>query len=177
MKAWQVGLLALAGLAVGTALADAAQVRAEMHQATPTGPGAPLGTVTISDDPAGAVVTADLKGLPPGTHGFHIHQNGSCGPTTANGRVVPAGAAGGHFDPGDTGRHEGPQGHGHLGDLPVLQVAANGAARETLTAPRIKDVAALRGRSVMIHAGGDNYSDRPKPLGGGGARLACGVLK
>ena len=35
----------------------------------------------------------------------------------------------------------------------------------------------LKGRSVIIHAGGDNYSDQPAPLGGGGARIACGVIK
>ena len=90
---------------------------------------------------------------------------------------MPAGAAGGHFDPQHTGKHAGPQGNGHLGDLPVLQVAANGAATETLTAPRIIDVGALRGKALMIHAGGDNYSDQPAPLGGGGARIACGVLQ
>jgi Cu-Zn family superoxide dismutase len=43
-------------------------------------------------------------------------------------------------------------------------------------APRIK-VSDLKGRSLMIHAGGDNYSDSPQKLGGGGARVACGVIK
>jgi len=38
-------------------------------------------------------------------------------------------------------------------------------------------VADVKGRSIMIHAGGDNYSDQPAPLGGGGARIACGVAK
>jgi Cu-Zn family superoxide dismutase len=47
----------------------------------------------------------------------------------------------------------------------------------TAVAPRIKDVSALKGRALMIHAGGDNYSDAPAPLGGGGARLACGVVQ
>lgn len=28
----------------------------------------------------------------------------------------------------------------------------------------------------MVHAGGDNYADDPKPLGGGGARIACGSI-
>jgi Cu-Zn family superoxide dismutase len=35
----------------------------------------------------------------------------------------------------------------------------------------------VKGRSIVIHAGGDNYSDQPAPLGGGGARIACGVAK
>jgi Cu-Zn family superoxide dismutase len=45
-----------------------------------------------------------------------------------------------------------------------------------LLAPRLK-LADIKGRSLMIHAGGDNYSDTPAPLGGGGARAACGVVK
>jgi Cu-Zn family superoxide dismutase len=38
-------------------------------------------------------------------------------------------------------------------------------------------VSGIRGKALMIHAGGDNYSDRPAPLGGGGARIACGVIE
>jgi len=68
-------------------------------------------------------------------------------------------------------------GGGHGGDLPVLTVDQSGAAQETLTAPAIKDVQALKNRSLIIHAGGDNYSDQPKPLGGGGARIACGLIE
>jgi Cu-Zn family superoxide dismutase len=93
-----------------------------------------------------------------------------------NGVRIPAGAAGGHFDPDNTGKHLGPMGEGHLGDLPVLEVANDGTASQTLTAPRIKDVAMLQGRSLMIHTGGDNYSDEPAPLGGGGSRLVCGII-
>ena len=59
----------------------------------------------------------------------------------------------------------------------MLQVAADGSATQTLTAPHIKDVGVLRGKSVVIHIGGDNYSDQPQPLGGGGARIACGVIE
>jgi Cu-Zn family superoxide dismutase len=64
---------------------------------------------------------------------------------------------------------------GHLGDLPRIEVNARGEARATLQAPRIASVADLKGHALMIHAGGDNYTDTP-PLGGGGARLACGVV-
>jgi len=85
-------------------------------------------------------------------------------------------AAGGHLDPAKTGKHLGPYGDGHLGDLPPLVVDADGTAMLPVLAPRLK-VKDLKGRSIMIHAGGDNYSDQPKPLGGGGARVACGVIK
>lgn len=178
MRGWLIGaaVLVLTGLAANTAMA--AELRAQMQRATPTGPGEAVGTLTIADSPAGAIVKTALKGLPAGPHGFHVHENGSCAPTTpSGGQPVAAGGAGGHFDPQKTGKHEGPQGAGHAGDLPVLTVAADGTADVTLTAPHLKDAAALRGKAVIIHAGGDNYSDQPAPLGGGGARIACGVLE
>jgi Cu-Zn family superoxide dismutase len=142
-----------------------------------SGAGASVGTVDIADSPGGAIFHLHLHGLPPGPHGFHIHQNGSCAPAPGkDGAVTPAGAAGGHYDPVMTGMHMGPDGSGHLGDLPFVTVAADGTTDGAVTAPRIKDISALKGRALMIHAGGDNYSDTPAPLGGGGARLACGVL-
>jgi len=93
-----------------------------------------------------------------------------------DGKAVPALAAGGHYDPASTGKHEGPYGNGHLGDLPALYVAADGKATLPVLAPRLK-VSDIKGRSLMIHAGGDNYSDAPALLGGSGARVACGVVK
>jgi len=177
MKSWQIGVSALAALACAAGVAAAAELRAEIRQATPSGPGEVLGTITLGDSTGGAAIKTALKGLPPGPHGFHIHENGSCQPTTANNQPVPAGGAGGHFDPQKTGKHEGPHGSGHLGDLPVLQAAADGTATQSLTAPHLKDIASLRGKAVIIHASGDNYSDQPAPLGGGGARIACGVFQ
>jgi superoxide dismutase, Cu-Zn family len=85
-------------------------------------------------------------------------------------------AAGGHYDPQHTGKHEGPYHSGHQGDLPELVVSSNGKATRAVFAHRLT-VNDIRGRSIMIHTGGDNYSDHPAPLGGGGARIACGVIK
>jgi Cu-Zn family superoxide dismutase len=59
--------------------------------------------------------------------------------------------------------------------LPALKVAADGSTGGSMVAPRLK-VADLKKRSLVIHAGGDNYSDQPAPLGGGGARIACGMF-
>src|SRR6266851_4264719 len=151
MQGRRIGMLLLAWLWFGAGLAAAAELRADMHKATATGPGEAIGTVTIADGASGAVVKTALTGLPAGPHGFHIHENGSCQPTTANGQPVPAGGAGGHFDPQKSGKHEGPDGNGHQGDLPVLQAAADGTASQTLTAPHLKDAASLRGKAVMIH--------------------------
>ncbi len=126
-----------------------------------------LGTVTATDTPYGLLLTPDLNTLPPGIHGMHFHENPSC---AQNGQ-----AAGGHLDPQKTGKHKGPYSkEGHLGDLPALTVDADGNATLAVLAPRLstKD---LTGHSLIIHAGDDNYSDTP-PMGGGGARIACGVV-
>lgn len=130
--------------------------------------GKEIGTVRFSDSNKGLVIKTHLKNLSPGFHGFHIHTN----PTCANNGL----AAGGHLDPLKTDKHLGPYKNGHLGDLPVLRATKNGVADDILVAPRLS-VKAIRGHSVIIHQDGDNYSDHPKPLGGGGARIACGVIR
>lgn len=159
--------------------ADSAELVTRIRAATPAGDGADLGTVTArpAQAPAtGVVLTADLTGLAPGPHGFHVHENPTCAPAAnKDGQMVAALAAGGHHDPEKSGKHEGPEGHGHLGDLPLLTVGADGVAKASVVAPRLA-MGDLAGRSLMLHAGGDNYSDQPAPLGGGGARMACGVI-
>ena len=59
--------------------------------------------------------------------------------------------------------------------LPPLFVDAEGSAIQPVLAPRLK-MADISGRALMLHAGGDNHADHPAPLGGGGARIACGVI-
>src|SRR5262249_24970487 len=93
-----------------------------------------------------------------------------------NGQPAAGMAAGGHYDPANTGKALGPLGEGHKGDLPALTVDADGRATKDVVAPHLK-VSDVKGHSIMIHVGGDNYSDQPAPLGGGGARIACGVAK
>ncbi len=160
-------------LASGTAWGETTTVT--MATATASGAGPVIGTIVVKDTPYGALFSPDLSGLTPGLHGFHVHENPDCGPKEKNGAMVPGLAAGGHYDPAGTGRHEGPYGDGHLGDLPPLYVDSDGRATLPVLAPRLK-TADLKGRSLMIHAGGDNYADHPAKLGGGGARMACGVV-
>lgn len=159
--------------------AEPAEIVTRIFAATPAGDGAALGTVKAraAQAPAtGVVFTTELTGLAPGAHGFHVHENPSCAPAAnKDGQMVAALAAGGHFDPDKSGKHEGPEGHGHLGDLPYLTVGADGGAKASVVAPRLA-MDHLAGRSLMLHAGGDNYSDQPAALGGGGARMACGVI-
>ena len=103
-------------------------------------------------------------------------EKASCGKKGADGKTGDGLAAGGHYDPEMTGKHEGPEGKGHKGDLPALTVDDKGNATKAVTAPQLK-VADLWGHALMIHEGGDNYADQPKPLGGGGGRIACDTIK
>jgi Cu-Zn family superoxide dismutase len=161
-------------LGAGGAMAD--EVMVTMHLVSPTGIDKEIGSITAKDTQYGTVFMPKLSGLAPGLHGLHVHQNPDCGPGESEGKMVAGLAAGGHYDPMGAGYHAGPYGEGHLGDLPGLYVDAEGKSTHPMLAPRIK-VGDLRNRSLMIHAGGDNYSDQPAKLGGGGARMACGVVR
>lgn len=127
-----------------------------------------LGTVTITETPYGLLFVPRLKGLSPGVHGFHIHQNPSCDDHGMS--------AGGHYDPSKSGKHLGPYNDkGHLGDLPALYVNSDGSVSVPVLAPRLKSMANIKNHALMIHEGGDTYSDVPN-LGGGGARMECGLI-
>jgi len=172
MKLKAVALSAL--LACGAASAASEQVT--LHQVTAEGIGKSLGSVTIEETEYGLQFTPDLKGLQPGIHGFHVHAKGSCEPGESQGKVVAAGAAGGHFDPTNSGKHLGPYADGHAGDLPALYIDDKGNAGYPVLAPRLKSLSEIKGKALMVHVGGDNHADHPQPLGGGGARFACGVI-
>lgn len=169
MKMFKVTIIAL-GLTATTYAAESVNM-ADLES------GNSIGTIEISQSEYGVVFTPDLEGLPQGAHGFHIHTTPSCESVERNGQTVLGGAAGGHFDPSQAGQHGYPwTNDNHLGDLPTLNVDADGMASLPVLAPRLK-LEDLSGRAIMIHAGGDNHSDDPAPLGGGGARIACGVIE
>ena len=150
-----------------TAFADSVTIN--MYKVTKSGKGASIGMIMAFDSKYGLMLAPMLHGLPPGEHGFHVHQNPSC----KNGGA----AAGEHLDPANTKKHLGPYNpKGHLGDLPVLYINKKGNGVTPVLAPRLT-VADIRHHALMIHAGGDNYSDTPKVNGGGGPRIACGVVK
>ena len=155
MKRFSLAILALV-VATG---AQAASEKVEMNLVTSQGVGQSIGSVTITETDKGLEFSPDLKALPPGEHGFHIHAKGSCQPATKD------------------GKDEGPEGAGHLGDLPALVVNNDGKATDAVIAPRLKSLDEIKDKALMVHVGGDNMSDQPKPLGGGGERYACGVIK
>lgn len=157
--------LLIMAFALNCGIAQAANISATVYStdSKPT----ELGRVVFTETAYGILITPSLKGLQSGLHGFHLHQHPDCGDAGNH--------AGSHYDPANTNSHQGPYGNGHLGDLPVLYVSPEGVAEIPVLAPRLK-IDQLANLTVMIHANGDNYSDNP-PLGGGGARIACGVIK
>lgn len=147
----------------------AASMTIAVNATAEQGVGASVGTVKVEETKYGLLFTPDLKGLSPGIHGFHLHQKPSC---DKNGMD-----AGGHLDPANTGKHLGPYNdNGHLGDLPAVTVNADGTANLPVMAPRLKHLSEIKNHSIMLHEGGDNYSDTPAKLGGGGMRMECGVV-
>lgn len=168
-------LIALITLAC-SAGASAASQEVTLHQVSAQGVGEAVGKVTITETDYGLQFTPALSGMKPGIYGFHVHAKGSCEPGESQGKTVAAGAAGGHLDPQNSGKHLGPYADGHLGDLPALYVTDDGKASYPVVAPRLKSLSDIKGKALMVHVGGDNHADHPEPLGGGGARLACGVI-
>ena len=124
------------------------------------------------EDRNGIEVRVQAAGLPAGHYGVHLHAVGRCqGPAFAS--------AGPHWNP--TGRQHGslnPAGH-HLGDLPNLDVDAQGAGRLEFaiagaTLSGAGGIFDADGSALVIHAAADDY--RTDPSGNSGARIACGVL-
>lgn len=153
---------------LGVSLVYAADMTISVYQTGENGQGKKLGSVTVTQSTYGLVLTPNLHDLPPGLHGFHIHEMASC--------EHKGTGAGGHLDPSHTDQHNGPYVEkSHLGDLPALYVDQQGNATLPVLAPRLQ-LSDLKNHSLMIHAGGDNYADQPEKLGGGGARIACGVI-
>ncbi len=140
------------------------------------GEGRTIGRATFTDMDGGVKVFVWVKDLTPGEHGMHAHQYPSCAPVRKNGLIEKAGQAGGHFDPTYSGKHAGPGGSGHKGDFPPLYADKHGNAERDFFVQGLK-AADFKNRSLIIHAGGDNFSDSPLPLGGGGARVACGIIR
>jgi len=128
-----------------------------------------MGTVTFSQIPDGILVTADVKGLSPGKHGFHIHKFGDC--SRLDGK-----SAGGHFNP--SGRnHGGPEsGERHVGDLGNLVAGDDGTAHYEWTDKLLSFSGqnSIIGRAIIVHADEDDLISQP--TGDAGARLACGVI-
>lgn len=119
--------IAVAALLLTSPAARAGSRVVAINAIDATGVQKSIGTIHADDGKEGLKLHVTVKGLSPGEHGFHVHENGNCGPAEKDGKPVVGLAAGGHYDPGKTGKHGGHKGKGHLGDLPALKVDARTA--------------------------------------------------
>jgi len=127
------------------------------------------GTVTFTKSGSGVVIEADLKGLTPGKHGFHVHEFGDCS-------ALDAKSAGGHFNP-ENKKHAGPDDpERHVGDLGNIIAKEDSTAHYQRTDSLISLTGkhSIIGRAMIVHAGEDDLTSQPS--GDAGARVACGVI-
>jgi Cu-Zn family superoxide dismutase len=128
------------------------------------------GTVTFTEVADGVQVEANIAGLTPGKHGFHVHEFGDCS-------AADAASAGAHFNPTNQ-PHAGPDVQArHVGDMGNVEADGSGAAKLNYVDREMSlknDQRSIIGRSVIVHAKADDL--KSQPTGDSGARVACGVI-
>ena len=189
MRRFALPLLVLSTVALtacnsgdGVAEAPAEEMTMEAHDSAAHGPtatallktieGEEVGTVTATGSAGGIVIDVTAMNMPEGSHPMHIHEVGSCEDGFA--------AAGDHWmpehnmpAPADGGDHAEAAAHGHAGELPNLEVAADGSGSLTVTLPMAATFIGLMdkdGSSIMVHTTDGSSA------GGSGDRYACGVF-
>ena len=151
---------------------SAASAKTAIVEINPTQAGSSVtGTLQLEEVAGGLKIDAVVKGVTPGKHGFHFHENGSC--------ADEGKAAGSHFNPDHV-----PHGlltkngatHAHAGDMGNIEVGADGTGQLSLTLPGLSLSSGnynVSGKSVILHEKEDDFS---QPTGNAGARIGCGVI-
>lgn len=128
------------------------------------------GTVVFTQVAGGVEIEANVTGLTPGKHGFHVHEHGDCSAHDAS-------SAGGHFNPTKK-KHGGPDSpERHVGDFGNLVADKNGVAhyKRVDTVISLTGPDSIIGKSIVVHADEDDLTTQP--TGNSGARIACGVIE
>ncbi len=126
----------------------------------------------LFEENGGLRVQAVFENLPPGKHGFHIHENGSC---EDGGK-----AAGGHFNPGNAMHGDMPKdgmGKAHPGDMGNIDVIAEGKGMVQVFLPGVtlkEGPNAVLGKAIIVHEKEDDFS---QPTGNAGGRIGCGIIE
>lgn len=156
-------------IAVLAARLDAGDPQKAIAILAPTEGNKTKGTVTFTATGNTVQVTADISGLTPGKHAFHIHEYGDCSSPDAN-------SAGNHFNPANKPHagHDVPE--RHVGDLGNLDADGTGRARLDVNLDLIKLAGpnSVIGLAVIVHANPDDLKSQPG--GNAGGRVACGVI-
>ena len=164
-----IGVIVLRTQAVAQHEEKGDAVTKAVAQLIPTTGSSVKGTVTFTKSTGGGIhVHAELSGLTPGEHGFHVHEYGVW---SENGM-----STGGHFNPTQE-PHAGPESKKrHVGDLGNINANANGHATLDVDDPHMSfhGGASILGRGLVVHEKADDL--KSQPAGNAGARLAVGII-
>ncbi len=129
------------------------------------------GQVTLNETPAGLEVDVKVANVPPGKHGFHIHEKGNC---SDQGK-----AAGSHYNPDGVAHgmvmKDGFQ-HAHAGDFGNIEVGPDGTGTAKMVVPGLTltgEKYNVEGKAVILHEKEDDFT---QPTGNAGGRIGCGVI-
>lgn len=130
------------------------------------------GEVTFTRVDDGIKIVADIQGLPPGEHGFHVHENGDCSAPDAS-------SAGGHFAPlgHPHGAPTDPDSARHVGDMGNIEAGNDSTVHFEWTSNLMsfEGETSIIGKAVIVHEKADDFKSQPS--GNAGSRLACGVIE
>jgi superoxide dismutase, Cu-Zn family len=161
-------LLGLFALGLGVCWANAQEPTKAIAVLHPTAGNNVTGLVTFTKSGDAVRVVADITGLTPGKHGFHVHEFGDCSSSDGS-------SAGGHFNPTHK-QHGAPDAsERHAGDLGNIEADASGKAHLEWSdkVMKLSGTDSIVGHAVIVHEKADDFS---QPTGNAGGRLACGVI-
>ena len=133
-----------------------------------------VATATLTEGESGVNIALEGENLPPGEHGFHFHETGSC-------ELPDFESAGGHYNPTDANHGMNDPDGPHAGDMENIEVSEDGTVDTEVTADMVtleegqdNTLFTEEGTALMIHSEADDYESQPS--GDAGDRIACGVV-